>query len=48
MSTVEIVLLILAGIAAIAALIEPVRWGRACAGGLLLLVIAFGLTLLGG
>lgn len=37
MSTVEIVLLILAGIAAIAALIEPVR-----------LVIAFGLTLLGG
>jgi hypothetical protein len=44
METVAIVLLILAGIAAVAALIDPVRWVRLVAGGLLLVVIVIALT----
>ncbi len=48
METVVIVLLILAGIAAVAALIEPARWARLCAGGLLLVVVALFLAGVGG
>lgn len=39
MGTVVLVLLILAALAFLAALVEPARWGRLVAGGLLLWVV---------